>query len=132
MKEVAIKGYFIVNGANPDSFCRRYNNALDYANVQLIDAPYMRFNTANMATNGTVVEVSVSRKNYTEFDDVPEVDMDVYYKFEGAIGTFSFRIRGEEPYMAATWITDDLEHAFLSSGRFKALDMKFEGAEAGD
>lgn len=131
MKEVTITGYFTVNGARINGM--RYKSALEWTKVQLMDAPYTGFCEADIYTNedGTYLGVSGSRKDFTEFDDVPRVDMEIQYKFQSMDCTFAYKVTGEKPYMAATWIMEALYHPFLSTGQFSELKMDVTGYEVG-
>ena len=132
MKEVTIQGFFTVSGERTNGV--RYESALEWTKVQLMDAPYTGFDKSDIYTSsdGTNYWISGSRKDFTEFGDVPRVDMDIDYKFNGMDCTFSFKVRGEKPYMAATWIMEALYHPFLSQGQFSELKMDVAGKEVLD
>lgn len=117
----------------------RYENAFDYARVQLMDTPYIEFIDSEVTEHGKIhvkaVTVSAKRDRYRYrlFGDQPVVNLSIQYLFEKMHGKLAFVIEGVDPYMAQSWIVEEFSHEFVSEhGCFKNLNIRFNGTEVSD
>lgn len=108
----------------------RYRSAIEFAETHLADAPYFEFTDDEVSSVGDTITVSADRKVYQYFDDVTPVDLSIRYEFKGCNARCSFVIKGDDIYIAESWIIDDLTHYFTTERNYiSTLKMTIEAKE---
>lgn len=114
---------------------KRYENAFDLARVHFMDCPFLEFSDDEiLLADDDVVLVSAERRQYTYKDFISDspVYLKIAYRFEKNQGVCEFIIKGEDAYMAQSWVMEEFQHMFVSQKYFKSVGITYNGCEVSD